>query len=165
MLYQLESGHIVWRKNEGGAYSISPSVISIFKKKAQRKWWARESGGLLLGYISNEPGDIIIEHTTCPGVGDKRSRHGFFRSNRHQVEAEKWHQLTQGYGTQLGLWHTHPEPEPRLSFTDIKDYKNVLDMGEFETPGLIYIIVGTSLIRIWFIQKNKPIIHAGDIKI
>ena len=67
----------------------------------------------------------------------------FFRGKRHQQEADVWHTRTDGRGTQLGLWHTHPEPRPTPSVTDYEDFRSVITTASYHSVGIVYIIVGT----------------------
>ncbi|WP_366523399.1 Mov34/MPN/PAD-1 family protein [uncultured Microbulbifer sp.] len=161
MLQQLSSGHIVWHSIGGNAGSISPNLISELQKWKQVKASSREAGGLLLGFIDLDTEGLLAETATVPGRGDQRSRIKFFRGPRHQKLAIRWNHSTDGRGTQLGLWHTHPEPIPTPSSVDINDCRNVLTNGEFVSNGLLYVIVGIDKVSFWFAKKGRELEHLG----
>jgi len=153
MLQHLSSGHVVWKVQDGECGSISPSLLNQLKNQSQKYFFSKEAGGLILGFIDNQTKGLLAEELTFPGKGDKRSRTSFYRSDRHQKEAEIWNKNTDGKGTQLGLWHTHPEYNPKPSSVDIEDCFNVLNVGSFDCDGLLYMIVGTNTIGCWYASK------------
>lgn len=165
MLRQLDSGHVVWQLEDGTRGSFAPSVLELFKAWKQERIWSKEAGGLLLGFIDQETGGLLVEGATVPGKGDRRSRYGFFRCNRHQQEAERWNRNTDGHGTQMGLWHTHPEAVPRPSSVDLEDYRNVMRHGQLSSDGLIYLIVGTKQVVCWYGRPNQQLMDIGSFSI
>lgn len=161
MLQRLSTGHIVWRFDESSSGTLSPKLIALLSKWAQRRLWSREAGGLLLGFIDNETEGLLAEFATSPGRGDRRCRTSFYRGPRHQQEAIEWNRITDGRGTQLGLWHTHPEPDPTPSLTDLEDSRNVLATGKFAAGGILYLIIGTRSIGCWFAKYGFPLVFLG----
>lgn len=161
MLQCLSTGHIVWRLDDSSLGTLSPKLITLLYKWAQRRIWSREAGGLLLGFIDNETEGLLAEFATTPGWGDRRSRSSFYRGPKHQQEAVEWNRVTDGRGTQLGLWHTHPEPDPTPSLTDLEDCRNVLATGKFAVDGILYLIVGTRSIGFWFAKSGFPLVFLG----
>ncbi|WP_195431963.1 Mov34/MPN/PAD-1 family protein [Morganella morganii] len=164
MLRRLSSDHMVWQTKAGVEGAISPQVISMLAQWKQRNFLSKEAGGLILGFLDKETNGLLAESLTVPGRGDKRSRTGFFRSDRHQIEAEQWNRSTNGRGTQLGLWHTHPEPNPTPSGVDLSDCHNVLRTGSFPSEGLLYLIVGTCTIGCWYAQREEELMLLGYFK-
>ena len=120
-----------------------------------------ESGGLLLGFVDIESEGLLVEDLTHPTAGDRQSRFGFFRGKRHQKRAVSWNTETAGRGTQLGLWHTHPEQTPVPSNTDRMDVKNFLQKGSFEVDTLVYLIVGISKTGVWLASKDGELTLIG----
>jgi integrative and conjugative element protein (TIGR02256 family) len=161
MLQRLSTGHIVWHLDDSSSGTLSPKLIALLSKWAQRRPWSREAGGLLLGFIDNETEGLLAEFATTPGWGDRRSRTSFYRGLRHQQEAIEWNRVTDGRGTQLGLWHTHPEPDPTPSLTDLEDCRNVLSTSKFAVDGILYLIVGTRRIGCWFASPGFPLVFLG----
>lgn len=165
MLQQLNSGHYVWRLDSGERGSISRELLAELYKWRQLRFWDKEAGGVILGFVDAETNGLLAEKLTAPGIGDQRSRTSFFRGPRHQKEAEQWNAMTKGRGTQIGLWHTHPEPNPTPSEPDKHDCKNVLEKGNFLSCGILYVIVGTQHARFWLAKPNSPMISLGSIEL
>lgn len=164
MLQRLTSGHVVWETKGGACGSLSPDVIRKLLSWAQRRFYSKEAGGLILGFVDSDTNGLLAEDLTVPGPGDQRSRTTFFRSARHQKEAERWNMQTNGKGTQLGLWHTHPEANPTPSSIDLNDCEGVLREGRFDCNGLLYLIVGTKTIGFWHAQARQPLTLLGYLK-
>ena len=164
MLRRLISGQVVWKTKEGACGPLSPEVIRKLSSWSQSRFYSKESGGLILGFIDSDTNGLLAEELTVPGPGDKRSRTSFFRSERHQQEAELWNMQTNGRGTQLGLWHTHPEASPTPSSVDLNDSERVLKNGTFNCNGLLYLIVGTQTIGCWHARAAQPLIFLGYFK-
>jgi integrative and conjugative element protein (TIGR02256 family) len=161
MLRRLSSGHVVWAVQEGVSGSFSPDLLQSLKQWQQKRFYAREAGGVLLGFIDRDTSGLLAEKATYPGNGDKRTRTSFFRGERHQKEANIWHAETKGHGTQLGLWHTHPEPRPTPSGTDYQDFHAVLSSAIYHGLGIVYIIVGTEYVGCWFGYRDNTIQEIG----
>lgn len=164
MLQRLTSGHVVWETYDGACGSLSPELIKMLFSWSQRSVYSKEAGGLILGFVDSHTNGLLAEDITVPGYGDRRSRTSFFRSVRHQREAELWHRKTNGKGTQLGLWHTHPEPNPTPSTIDLSDCESVLRKGKFDCNGLLYLIVGTQTIGYWHAQVDRQLTLLGHLK-
>lgn len=161
MLRRLNDSFVVWSTPGGACGSLSPQVIKLLNGWAQRSFFSKEAGGLILGFIDSDTEGLLAERLTTPGKGDRRSRTSFYRSARHQQEVEIWNRKTAGRGTQIGLWHTHPEADPTPSDVDLVDCSTVLKNGRFDSKGLLYLIVGTRSIGCWYAQQGKPLTHLG----
>ncbi|HEI8504902.1 TPA: Mov34/MPN/PAD-1 family protein [Serratia marcescens] len=164
MLQYLTSGHVVWGTKDGACGALTPAVIRKLSKWTQNRFYSKEAGGLMLGFVDSDTNGLLVEDLTVPGSGDQRSRTSFFRGERHQREAELWNIQTNGRGTQLGFWHTHPETNPTPSNTDINDIESVLRNGKFECNGFLYLIVGTQTIGYWYAHTGQPLIFLGYLK-
>ena len=160
MLRQLSSGHIVWEA-EGDRGSFSPELLQCLKRWQQTCPYSNEAGGVLLGFIDADTGGMLVERITQPSVGDLRTRKSFFRGKQHQKEAEAWHRTTGRRGTQLGLWHTHPEPKPIPSPTDQNDLCKVMATAAYDSNGLVYMIVGTKYVGCWFAHRRGVVQRIG----
>lgn len=121
---------------------------------AQHRWWNREAGGILLGRHLLDSHDVVVDEVTTPQSSDRRSRFGFFRSSKHeQVARQRW-QAEQHTSAYLGLWHTHPEPDPTPSGVDKSDWQQAVSGDTFEGDRLFFPIVGTHNIRIWTLSRR-----------
>jgi integrative and conjugative element protein (TIGR02256 family) len=164
MLRKLSSGHIVWRLTNGISGSFAPSFLNALRLYRQTRFFSREAGGVILGFIDIDTDGLLAEKITRPGKGDRRSRTGFYRGVRHQLEAQQWHVKTNYHGTQLGLWHTHPELIPTPSGTDLADLKAAIATGSYHGAGIVYLIVGISEMGCWFGRRNGHVDFIGNIE-
>lgn len=165
MLRHLNNNRIIWQTDDGLSGSLSKQVTVEMISWRQRRFYSREAGGVLLGFIDAESDGILVERCTIPGKKDKRSRCSFYRGPRHQLEADEWHQKTGWRGTQLGLWHTHPEQIPTPSSIDVNDYQSVLQFGKYPAKALLFLIVGIKETAFWIGQKNKSLLHIGNLEL
>lgn len=121
---------------------------------AQRGSWQTEAGGVLLGRHLLDSHDIVVDEVTTPQSSDRRIRYGFFRSKEHEALAQlRWRQLA-GTSAYLGLWHTHPEPDPTPSNVDCRDWRQAVVGDAFEGNRLFFPIVGTNSIRVWTLSRR-----------
>lgn len=165
MLQQLSNGNWAWKISDEIRGSLSATLIKSLSNWCQISIFSREAGGLILGFTDIETEGLLAELITTPCWGDKRKRHSFYRGERHQLKADAWHSKTDGRGTLIGLWHSHPEPKPHPSGTDWTDLEKMLRCATYSGPGLVYIIVGTEYIGCWFGQRDGKVHSLGMIKI
>lgn len=144
-----------FEKTDGGRLIIDGSVIGKLIQYQQNKPNDYEAGGLLLGRHLKDCLHLAVDYISEPQRGDKRSRYGFFRGKGHQKTAHKYWESSNGTCAYLGNWHTHPEPYPTPSQTDINDWLNVLKNDIYEGNSLYFVIVGTSEIACWEGFKNS----------
>ena len=124
---------------------------------AQRHCWNSEAGGVLLGRHLLDSHDVVVDEVSTPQKSDRRSRFAFFRSSDHEYLArQRWteHERTSAY---LGLWHTHPEPDPKPSSVDRRDWQQAVSRDTFECDRLFFPIVGTEQIRVWCLSRRGSI--------
>lgn len=148
---------IRFEKNDNNRLIIDSSVIQKFIQYQQNTQNDYEAGGLLLGRHLKDCSHLAVDYISEPQRGDKRSRYGFFRGKWHQKTAHKYWESSNGTCTYLGNWHTHPEPYPTPSQTDITDWLNVLKNDIYEGNHLYFIIVGTREIACWEGFKNSKL--------
>lgn len=159
------TGRLLVKPSADVSIVISTDVLSQLANLRQQDSHQPESGGLLLGRLFGCGHDSAVEEITVPGRGDKQSRFSFFRSPHHQRAAEKYWKRTDGEGTYLGLWHTHPEHTPTPSGVDMDDWRRALKKDVFHGGGLIFTIVGTRAIGIWYGNSPKKINFVGNFEI
>lgn len=107
----------------------------------QTACWKREAGGQLFARVNGD--EWLVEEATGPRRGDIRSRFGF-RPNRlaEQREIDERFSLGLHY---VGDWHTHPEPIPKPSPTDISSMEEMVEASNHELIGFLMLIIGTEL--------------------
>ncbi len=141
--------NLVFRVTPSQRLILVEGAINQMRQFEQRSWWESEAGGILLGRHLLDTDDIVVDEVTTPQNSDRRSRYSFFRSKRHgAIAQERWKDeaSTLAY---LGLWHTHPEPDPTPSGVDRNDWAQAMSSDTFHGNQLFFPIVGIKRIRVW----------------
>ncbi len=145
---------LVYRVTQHQRLIIVEHALQQMQAFAQHRCWDREAGGVLLGRHLLDSWDVVVDEVTTPQNSDRRSRYSFFRSSRHEFAARKrWNEeeRTLAY---LGLWHTHPEPDPTPSGVDRRDWMQAVSGDTFEGNRLFFPIIGTHSIHIWTLSRR-----------
>jgi integrative and conjugative element protein (TIGR02256 family) len=121
---------------------------------AQHRCGDCEAGGVLLGRHLLDSCDVVVDEVTTPQSSDRRDRFSFFRSSKHELEAHKRWVEEKNTMAYLGLWHTHPEPDPSPSSVDRRDWIQAVSRDTFEGPRLFFPIIGTRSIGIWTLNRQ-----------
>jgi integrative and conjugative element protein (TIGR02256 family) len=144
----------IWT-HEGPRLILPNNVVSNLQSYKQLAFDVPESGGLLLGRRIIGTQDGIIDEITAPMAGDVQKRAYFFRGQGHVRRQGQYWKETTTTGQLLGVWHTHPEPIPTPSTTDLQDWKNVLKKcGDPKKPQY-FVIVGQEQICVWIGVRRK----------
>jgi integrative and conjugative element protein (TIGR02256 family) len=152
-------------------FAVDSSRLLIFTDEsvkqmsayAQRSFWHREAGGILLGRYLVESSNVVVDEVTIPQRADKRSRFGFFRSHQHSTLAQTRWAASHGTAAYLGLWHTHPETDPTPSCVDRNDWSKAVATDSFDGEELFFPIVGTERIRVWTKSRCGPIRELAEV--
>lgn len=143
-------------------YRVTPKQRLIIVERALKQMQAfaqhrledQEAGGVLLGRHLLDSRDVVVDEVSTPQSSDRRSRYGFFRSSKHeQLARQRWLE-EDGTSAYLGLWHTHPEPDPTPSRVDQRDWHMAMAGDTYEGDRLFFPIVGTRCIRIWTLSRR-----------
>jgi integrative and conjugative element protein (TIGR02256 family) len=144
------SGGVCFRNIQGGLLKISEDALLRMREYVQGDRRKAEAGGVLLGRFVLGTADVVVDQVTVPVPGDRRSRLRFFRdARRHQAVIDRRWNESRHRCNYLGGWHTHPEPIPTPSGTDIRDWKRALQRNQFDNGTLYFVIVGTQEVRAW----------------
>lgn len=111
---------------------------------------------MLIGHHPLASDDIILDRLTTPQTADRRSRYRFERdqaSHQNLLNTE-WEKSGQKR-TYIGEWHTHPEDVPSPSPLDLKSWLKAISNTAYHGPGLLFIIVGRQITRVWFGCNGK----------
>ena len=124
----------------GAAWSLEIPLdsLAVFKSHVQRGWFKREVVGQLFARDLTAEVVVVEIVTKLPAQWSTFTGVGF---DLRAAEAERKLLFEQGLHC-LGFWHTHPEPIPHPSGTDLKmaaDHANA-SMSLF--TGLLFLIVG-----------------------
>ncbi len=148
---------LVYRITPQQRLIIVEAAIRQMQAFAQRRWWDREAGGVLMGRHLLDSHDVVVDEVTTPQNTDRRGRFNFFRSYKHeQVANQRWlhENRTSAY---LGLWHTHPESDPTPSGVDLRDWENAVANDAYGGSRLFFPIIGTECIRVWTKKRGGRI--------
>lgn len=106
-----------------------------------RRWWARETGGALLGW--REGTDVVVQRVLGPGP---KAKHGFSHFEPdHEWQAQEGAKVYKESGRTiafLGDWHTHPRGSAIPSPQDRKTMATIAEDKDFRAPHPLSAIVG-----------------------
>ncbi|WP_444930629.1 Mov34/MPN/PAD-1 family protein [Microbulbifer sp. SSSA002] len=140
---------IRFSKPDGCRLIIDDQVVKSLLGYRQLKCTSLEGGGLLLGRHLLASTHIAVDDISRPMRGDRRTRTTFYRGKGHEKYAHrKWRESSSTYAY-IGNWHSHPEPYPTPSKTDIRDWLNVLENDTYEGNKLYFLILGTKELACW----------------
>lgn len=125
--------------NLGQTLILEDPVLAYFERHRQCTPHSREAGGQLFARFHD--GRIVIERATGPRTTDRRGIVSFM-PNRVAERREITRLFKSGFHY-VGDWHTHPEPRPVPSQTDIESFKDMYRKSRHNLAGFVMIIVGT----------------------
>lgn len=129
-----------YRKNKV-ELCLSENVINIFTDYKQLKSRSKESGGILLG--QTEKNKFYITRVSLPNKFDKQSRYSFVRNKDiAQIISDFEYFNSEKKTIYLGEWHTHPEPIPTPSNTDLSMIKEEFKKAKNIQNFLFLVIQG-----------------------
>jgi len=121
---------------------IHREPLEILNSFTQNSTKAPESGGIIIGKIIQ--GKINIIKLSVPTILDKSSRTNFERNKvSAQIILDYEFYNSNGQLTYLGEWHTHPEPFPVPSRTDLQMLKQQFKSNKIMTEFILLLIRGT----------------------
>jgi integrative and conjugative element protein (TIGR02256 family) len=101
----------------------------------------KETGGVLMGYSSKEE-EVVITHASLPGhFAMQRKQSIMFDTEYCQDYINKVYQLTNGYITYIGDWHSHTIYDLHPSIIDIKELKRTANSKKSRLKNPIMAIV------------------------
>ncbi|CAM3435621.1 Mov34/MPN/PAD-1 family protein [Sphingobacterium prati] len=131
---------------------IHRGPLDILERFTQNGAKAHEAGGIIVGKIINEQINII--KLSVPSRMDKSSRMSFDRNkDSAQIILDYEFHNSNGQFTYLGEWHTHPEPFPTPSNTDLQMLKQQFKNNRIMTDFIILLIKGTKGIYLRVLDK------------
>jgi integrative and conjugative element protein (TIGR02256 family) len=146
---------VTFKRPFGGCVFLSPNALIQMEEYRQRGTFASEAGGILLGRIFPDSGDVHVDCVTTPNPSDQRSRFRFIRAAQPTQNAieSAWSE-SQGLQNYLGEWHTHPEDDPTPSSLDRRNWSRLARTATYEQAALFFIIVGRTSIRLWEVKRG-----------
>lgn len=123
----------------GQAIILTNTVLAHFRRHRQNHWWRSEAGGQLFARFDG--GRVLVEEATGPRPGDQRGRNFYHPDQRaEQREIDARHRNGFNY---VGDWHTHPEPQPVPSASDLASIAESVRRSAHGLGGFILVVVGT----------------------
>jgi integrative and conjugative element protein (TIGR02256 family) len=120
---------------------IARSILNLIEKFKQTSKNANESGGILLGQVTDDK--VYILKFTTPNKFDKASRYSFdCNKDAAQVIIDYEFINSERKTIYIGEWHTHPENYPNPSGVDKRMIDNQYFKNKLNEPFLILIIQG-----------------------
>ena len=118
---------------------LTDAVLAHFVRHRQLTHRSKEAGGQL--FAAFDQNRIQIERATGPRLSDRRGLRTFI-PNRI-AERREIKQLFKKGLHYVGEWHTHPEPRPLPSSTDIDSFQDMFRKSRHKLASFVVIIVGT----------------------
>lgn len=104
----------------------------------------RETGGLLLGYLSGD--DVVICSVIGPGPLARRTKTTFLPDSDWQTaELASAYEASFRRYTYLGDWHTHPSGSGKLSMRDVRTLRRIARSAEARAPRAISVVLVPAL--------------------
>lgn len=128
---------------------LEEDIINTISKYRQVRGTDYESGGMLIGSVTEDHKQLTINDLTIPIEGDFSSRVQYIRCTEHnEILKEKWASSgnTKMY---FGEWHTHPQDNPFYSSQDFKNWEMLLTSVETYIENLFFLIAGRECFNIW----------------
>ena len=140
-------------KSDGQEIIICPDVLKHFHKHRQSSSGAPEVGGQLFAKIL--PECVCVCLATGPANEDKRGRFWFVPNQKRQNDEIQ--KLFKDGLHFVGDWHTHPEPIPTPSGTDLSSMKECFNKSRHQLKSFVMVIVGQSDFPegLWVSLHNK----------
>lgn len=150
-----------------GAVAFPADVLNHMYKFAQRRFYCSEAGGQL---FSPGPHHAVVHvtHVSGPNSRDVRCRHGVLW-NIEQANRDRQVHFSDGRHP-VGLWHTHPEPNPSPSGQDERTTRQFLQGFEGSMAGFLLVIIGnkgeTPNMAVWLAKDgtHKSWIELNEAK-
>ena len=118
---------------------LTDEVLAHFRRHRQLADHSKEAGGQLFATFNGDK--IQIERATGPRQSDRRGIRSFIPNRL--AERREIKRLFKARLHYVGDWHTHPEPRPQPSSTDIDSFQNMFSKSRHKLASLVIVIVGT----------------------
>ncbi len=143
-----DGGDFVAPRSNGGVQVLRGAALAL----AHLRQVDFERGGLLLGRYAGD-GSVTIESFTTPFDGDERRVDGWHRRDPGHVAAcREAYDTSGGRVLYVGEWHTHAEPVPVPSPTDLEEWRRCHELAvaaRGDALPTVHLIVGLGTIRAW----------------
>lgn len=118
-----------------------------------------ETGGVLLGYWTTSPGEVVVTHMVGPGRYAIHHPYSFVPdADYHEQEIARLYEEANRRITYLGDWHTHPHGAAYLSRQDCRTLRRISNHREARAPEpLMAILAGGKpwRLRLWALKPPR----------
>jgi integrative and conjugative element protein (TIGR02256 family) len=134
--------HLEWRTDCGNFGLVIEKGSWETVKNECAKSANQETGGILIGYYSDDNRTAIICEATPPPNDSRKGKSWFWRgvTGLRSLLLDRWNQRQRTY--YLGEWHYHPTQIIEPSFTDLKQMIDISKSRRYHCSEPILIIVG-----------------------
>ena len=156
----------IYARNDGRRVAFPSTAVEIIEKFRQAHDEACEAGGMLLGRIIAETGDVVVDELTQPTPDDSRTRFTFVRGKAFAQDLvnRAW-SYSSGTRIYLGEWHSHPESRPTPSPQDVGNWRAVVQGAKYEQNELLFVIVGLDEVGVWELRRRQRLpVRLKEIK-
>ena len=127
-------------RGSGQTLIFEDNVLAHFARNRQRTTQSLEAGGQLFARFEGEI--IRVERATGPRATDRCGLLSFIPDRlAERREIKRFFKAGFHY---VGDWHTHPEPCPQPSQTDIGNFQQTFRKSRHKLASFVMVIVGTS---------------------
>lgn len=143
--------------HELGTAWLATSALATMKSEAERTA-PKETGGVLLGYWSDNRVDVVITSAVGPGPRALHRRRSFVPDYRyHESEVARVYRESGRRIAYLGDWHSHPNGPLKLSMIDLMTQLRIALSHKARAPmALMFILAGGTPWRsgVWRLGGN-----------
>lgn len=123
---------------------IKESVIELIKSEVKKTKNNYETGGILLGHITEN--DLHINIATDAGPNALKSRSSYIRDEKYaQSRINEEFIKSEGKNIYLGEWHSHPISSNVPSSIDVKSMKEISESLLYNTNKPVLLICSSKL--------------------
>lgn len=116
-------------------------IVESMKAEAD-SWYPLETGGILMGYRTDDFEDVVVTTFIGPGKNAVHKRYRFEPDTEWQIgRIQAIYEATNRMHTYLGEWHTHPKGSLSLSILDRKTLSRIANSHETRAPTPIMAIM------------------------
>lgn len=147
----------------GASWSLvlEASVVSFLMGQAQRGFRSRERIGQLYSRDLTGP-RVVVDAATQ--LDPRQSSYARVTFDAQRMAAERMTQFERGLHF-VGLWHTHPEPDPVPSELDRRLAEDHAGAASDKLAGIVFMIVGNlrsaRSLRVWVQESASPSSRLG----
>ena len=125
--------------NSGQTLIFTDAVLTHFDHHRQVTPQSKETGGQLFAQFDGNKIDIV--RATAPRRKDGKTLRTFVPNRL--AERREIRRLFKSGLHYVGDWHTHPEPHPGPSKTDIESFQDMFRKSHHKLASFVMVIVGT----------------------